>query len=541
VPGPPGATGPQGPQGNPGATGATGPTGPAGQGVPTGGTTGQVLTKNSATNYDTSWLAPTGGGNVSNSGTPVNGQLAQWTSATTIQGVTTLPAAAEPAHTGDVTNAAGSLALTIGSAVVTYAKMQNILVTNRFLGRISVGAGSPEELTAANGWTILGAMPAANEPAHTGDVTNTAGSLALTIANAAVTYAKIQNVSATSRILGNSSGVAGPVQELTLSQTLDFVGGAVQGDVLYRDAATWSRLAAGTSGQVLQTQGPSANPIWATPAAAAPISLGGLLTYVSTTALKFAPYQGNYIRLNGAYRPIPAPGIAGLGNTGVFVNGVAAQALVANTTYWIFCFDNAGLLTADFRTAATHGPTSTPGNEGTEILTGNDTRSLIGMCRTGATNVFLAPSATNISVLSWFNRKPKMGQGVFTANHTTTVLTPTLIEIATEIRVNFLCWSDHPVRTSFVAITSEDISTYTTSLMNLDGTTYLDPAGTFIPAAANWYGSSSGTGQVSPTEGWHYLTLFGNNGNAGNTATFYGAASPNTFPGRCTLAVELQG
>lgn len=41
--------GPQGPQGNPGATGA---------GVPAGGTTGQLLKKNSATNYDTAWTNP---------------------------------------------------------------------------------------------------------------------------------------------------------------------------------------------------------------------------------------------------------------------------------------------------------------------------------------------------------------------------------------------------------------------------------------------------------------------------------------------------
>jgi hypothetical protein len=42
----------QGPQGPRGATGATGATGP---GVATGGTVGQVLIKNSSTNYDTSW------------------------------------------------------------------------------------------------------------------------------------------------------------------------------------------------------------------------------------------------------------------------------------------------------------------------------------------------------------------------------------------------------------------------------------------------------------------------------------------------------
>jgi hypothetical protein len=55
--------GPAGPAGTAGAAGPTGPPGPAGQGVPTGGTTGQVLAKNSATNYDTDWVdAPTGGG-----------------------------------------------------------------------------------------------------------------------------------------------------------------------------------------------------------------------------------------------------------------------------------------------------------------------------------------------------------------------------------------------------------------------------------------------------------------------------------------------
>jgi len=43
--------------GTPGPTGATGPTGAPGPGVPSGGTTGQVLKKLSATSYDTAWGA----------------------------------------------------------------------------------------------------------------------------------------------------------------------------------------------------------------------------------------------------------------------------------------------------------------------------------------------------------------------------------------------------------------------------------------------------------------------------------------------------
>ena len=63
-----GPTGPQGPQGDLGPTGATGPTGPTGPigptgdtgptgaGVPTGGLEGQILAKNTNTDYDTIWI-----------------------------------------------------------------------------------------------------------------------------------------------------------------------------------------------------------------------------------------------------------------------------------------------------------------------------------------------------------------------------------------------------------------------------------------------------------------------------------------------------
>lgn len=60
-----GAQGERGLQGERGFTGNTGPTGatgPAGPGVPTGGQAGQVLTKNTSSDYDTSWQTPAAGG-----------------------------------------------------------------------------------------------------------------------------------------------------------------------------------------------------------------------------------------------------------------------------------------------------------------------------------------------------------------------------------------------------------------------------------------------------------------------------------------------
>ena len=74
-------------------------------------TSGYVVYSNSG-NVGCELLA--GGGNVSNSGTPTIGQLAIWTNATTVQGLTALPAANVPAFTGDMTTTAGSLTTAVG-------------------------------------------------------------------------------------------------------------------------------------------------------------------------------------------------------------------------------------------------------------------------------------------------------------------------------------------------------------------------------------------------------------------------------------------
>jgi hypothetical protein len=61
--------------GTQGPEGIQGPAGPAGTGVPSGGTTGQVLTKNSNTDFDTSWQNG-GGGSATSSYTSQNKAVA---------------------------------------------------------------------------------------------------------------------------------------------------------------------------------------------------------------------------------------------------------------------------------------------------------------------------------------------------------------------------------------------------------------------------------------------------------------------------------
>lgn len=75
--------------------------------------------------------------------------------------------------------------------------------------------GTPSAIVLTNGTGLpttglTGTLQAAQEPAHTGDVTNSAGSLALTIANNAITFAKMAT-QATNTIVGNAtSGTAVP-------------------------------------------------------------------------------------------------------------------------------------------------------------------------------------------------------------------------------------------------------------------------------------------------------------------------------------------
>lgn len=134
----------------------------------------------------------------------------------------------------------------INNDAITYAKIQNVSATDRLLGRVTSGAGDIEEVTCtAAGRALLddaaasdqrttlglgtlatqnGTFSGTSSGTNTGDQTITltgnvtgsgTGSFAATIANDAVTYAKMQNVSATDRLLGRVTSGAGDVEEIT--------------------------------------------------------------------------------------------------------------------------------------------------------------------------------------------------------------------------------------------------------------------------------------------------------------------------------------
>jgi hypothetical protein len=281
-----GAGGLQGPQGPAGPTGPAGPAGPTGGGVTSvnvsGGSTGLttsggpitssgtitlggvVAVSAGGTNATTAAAALTSlgaypasnpNGYTSNTGTVTsfgftnaNGVSGTVTNATTTPNLTVSLGAITPTSvaasgtvtgsnlsgsntgdqtitlTGDVTGSGtGSFATTIANAAVTFAKMQTV-ATDKLVGRDSSGIGFVEELTVGGGVEFTGSG-GIQTSAFTGDVTKAAGGTTQTIATSAVTYAKIQDISAASRLLGRGAGAgAGVTQEISLGTGLSMSG-----------------------------------------------------------------------------------------------------------------------------------------------------------------------------------------------------------------------------------------------------------------------------------------------------------------------------
>ncbi|MEZ5923919.1 MAG: DUF2793 domain-containing protein [Hyphomicrobiaceae bacterium] len=155
------------------------------------------------------------GGSIDLSGSKVSGTLA---------------AARFPALTGDVTTTAGALTATIPNNTVTNAKAAD-MATATLKGRATAGSGDPEDLTAAQARTILNVADGANayvHPNHSGDVTSV-GDGATTIANDAVTYAKMQNVAANA-VLARAAATSGDVGEVALAAS-QILGRGTTGDI----------------------------------------------------------------------------------------------------------------------------------------------------------------------------------------------------------------------------------------------------------------------------------------------------------------------
>jgi hypothetical protein len=222
----------------------------------------------------------------------------------------------------------------------------------------------------------------------------------------------------------------------------------------------------------------------------------GRLTYVSATQLAFKPFRGDTIKINGAFYQIPAAGIAGLTNGG----------LAANTTYYVYAYNNAGVITGEFSTTG-HVTSSTVGNSGVETKSGDDTRTLIGMIRTNASSQFV-DTAANRFVISWFNRRAIQLTGI---NVSIGGITATsYVELNSGARINFVNWAEEAVAAGYAGFASAN------GITNAQATIYLDniqsqmvmgPLGTIV--SSGYAVSLAGTCSFNTSEGFHSLSLYG--------------------------------
>ena len=147
--------------------------------------------------------------------------------------------------------------------------------------------------------------------------------------------------------------------------------------------------------------------------------------------LLLSPYGGNKLIINGVSETIPDAGVT-LGGT------VAADAF-----YYIYAYMSGVTMTLEASTTA-RATSTTAGNKGVEIKSGDDTRTLVGAAYNQSDAWF---DTYNLrSVMSWFNRKPRSSRSWLTANRTTT--SASLAEIHTEARAHFICWADEAISAS---------------------------------------------------------------------------------------------
>lgn len=260
---------------------------------------------------------------------------------------------------GSVANPTTTPAISLTLGAITPSSVNSVVLSGSATPTLAVTGASSISGTNTGNQTIT----------LTGDVTGSGtGSFAATIANSAVTYAKMQNVSATDKILGRSTAGAGVVEEITCTSFARSILDDVDAAAVRATIGAGTGAGSVTSASVVSANGFAGTVATATttPAITLTTTIIGILSG-NGTAISAASTtgSGSVVLATGPVLSTPTLGVA----TATSINKVAITAPATSAT----------LTLADGSTLATSGAFSTT------------------LTATGSTNVTLPTSGTLVN------------------------------------------------------------------------------------------------------------------------------------------------
>lgn len=157
----------------------------------------------------------------------------------------------------------------------------------------------------------------------------------------------------------------------------------------------------------------------------------------SATTCFLTSFNGNKIKINGQYWTIP--------NVGVQITN---SGLAANTVYYCYATISGGNIALSWSNTG-HVRSASSGNEGVEILSGNDLYSLVGMVRTNAASQF-ENTETARHVRSWKNDNGIRSHRSLAT--TFNLATPSVWVEDTNMRISLLLWNAEKIFVSGLAL-----------------------------------------------------------------------------------------
>lgn len=179
---------------------------------------------------------------------------------------------------------------------------------------------------------------------------------------------------------------------------------------------------------------------------------------------------------------------------------LAPTGTSVSVTYYIYAYMNSGVMALEYSTTG-H---STDSGTGVEIKTGDPTRTLVGMARTGAGPAWVDTTAAKF-VISWFNRRDLVAKDEATSGTISLTSLPGHV-IAT---VYYLKWADE----------KEDLQydggfLGTGAASNVAAYAYKDGVLVGDSEQVSWFYGNTSAGVFSKivnilndTEGYHYATV----------------------------------